>query len=54
MQDLTRLFHYNGARGNQGIEHKRTPPKTPNMNVHIESFHRLLEDACLSSCPFKT
>ncbi|MFC7061683.1 integrase core domain-containing protein [Halobacillus seohaensis] len=26
------------------MEHERIPPKTPNANAHIESFHRLLED----------
>ncbi|MFS0646623.1 transposase [Siminovitchia sp. 179-K 8D1 HS] len=31
-----------------GMEHERIPPKTPNMNAHIESFHRILEDDCLS------
>ncbi|MDM5186288.1 IS3 family transposase [Bacillus sp. DX4.1] len=29
------------------IEHERIPPRTPNMNAHIESFHRLLEYECL-------
>ncbi len=37
-----------------GLEHERIPPRTPNMNVHIESFHRLLEDGCLSSEEFNT
>jgi len=37
-----------------GVEHERIPPKTPNMNAHIESFHRLLEDDCLSSEEFDT
>lgn len=31
-----------------GCEHERIPPKTPNKNAHIESFHRILEDDCLS------
>ena len=35
-----------------GLEHERIPPRTPNMNAHIESFHRLLEDGCLSSEEF--
>lgn len=26
-----------------GVEHERIPPKTPNKNAHIESFHALLE-----------
>lgn len=36
------------------IEHERIPPRTPNMNAHIESFHRLLEDDCLSRHEFET
>lgn len=35
------------------IEHERIPPKTPNMNAHIEAFHRLLEDECLSRHDFE-
>lgn len=27
----------------QGIDHERIPPKTPNKNAHIESFHSLLQ-----------
>ncbi|MGG2093438.1 integrase core domain-containing protein [Bacillus sp. S13(2024)] len=36
------------------IEHERIPPKTPNMNAHINSFHRLLEYECLKRCMFQT
>lgn len=36
------------------LEHERIPPKTPNMNAHIESFHRILEDDCLSRWDFET
>ena len=36
------------------VEHERIPPKTPNMNAHIESFHRILEDECLSRYQFDT
>ena len=36
------------------MEHERIPPKTPNMNAHIESFHRILEDDCLSRLQFET
>ncbi len=35
------------------LEHERIPFKTPNKNAHIESFHRLLEDECLSRYEFK-
>ncbi|MDP9729354.1 transposase (plasmid) [Alicyclobacillus sp. TC] len=34
--------------------HERIPPKSPNMNAHIESFHRLLEDDCLSRYEFES
>ncbi|MCF8568628.1 IS3 family transposase [Alicyclobacillus tolerans] len=36
------------------LEHERIPPRTPNMNAHIESFHRLLEDDCLSRHEFES
>jgi putative transposase len=36
------------------IEHERIPPKTPNMNAHIESFHRLLEYECLRRFSFES
>jgi putative transposase len=35
-----------------GIEHERIPCRTPNLNAHIESFHRILEDECLGRCEF--
>jgi putative transposase len=35
------------------LEHERIPFKTPNKNAHIEAFHRLLEDECLSRYEFK-
>lgn len=38
----------------QEMEHERIPPKTPNMNAHIESFHRIMEDDCLSDHELKT
>ncbi|TDT51971.1 transposase InsO family protein [Fonticella tunisiensis] len=37
-----------------GIEHERIPYKTPNMNAHIEAYHRILEDECLSINVFKS
>ena len=36
------------------LEHERTPVKTPNKNVHIEFFHRLLEDECMVVNDFNT
>lgn len=29
------------------VDHERIPPKTPNKNAHIESFHSLLDRECL-------
>ncbi|WCK52538.1 IS3 family transposase [Aneurinibacillus sp. Ricciae_BoGa-3] len=37
-----------------GVIHERIPPRTPNMNAHIESFHRILEDNCLSRHEFQS
>ncbi|TQR40449.1 IS3 family transposase [Paenibacillus popilliae] len=37
-----------------GMEHERIPPRTPNMNAHIESFHRILQDDCFSRYEFQT
>lgn len=36
-----------------GVEHERIPTRTPNKNAHIEAFHRLLEDECLSRYEFE-
>jgi hypothetical protein len=36
------------------LEHERIPPKTPNKNAHIESFHAVLEDECLRRSEFAT
>lgn len=36
------------------IEHERIPCRTPNKNAHIESFHSILEDDCLSRYEFQT
>lgn len=35
-----------------GIEHERIPYKSPNLNAHIESYHSILEDECLSRHSF--
>jgi putative transposase len=35
------------------MEHERIPCKTPNMNAHIESFHRIMEDECMSRFEFE-
>lgn len=36
------------------MEHERIPCKTPNMNAHIESFHRIMEDECMARWEFET
>jgi putative transposase len=36
------------------VEHERIPPKTLNKNAHIESFHSVLEDECLSRYEFES
>lgn len=35
------------------IEHERIPVHSPNYDAHIESYHRYLEDECLSGRLFK-
>lgn len=37
-----------------GIIHERIPPKTPNKNAHIESFHAILEDECYRRYEFES
>jgi len=37
-----------------GIEHERIPFKTPNKNAHIESFHCIFEEECLSRYEFSS
>jgi putative transposase len=34
--------------------HERIPPKTPNKNAHIESFHSILEAECYQRYEFET
>ncbi len=33
--------------------HERIPPKTPNKNAHIESFHTILESECYQRHEFE-
>ena len=37
-----------------GVEHERIPPKTPNKNAHIESFHSVLQKDRLDRNEFAT
>lgn len=36
------------------VEHERIPPKTPNLNAHIEAFHSILERDCYSKHEFES
>jgi len=36
------------------IKHERIPFKSPNLNAHIEAYHSILEDECLSRYEFNT
>jgi putative transposase len=38
----------------ENLVHERIPPKTPNMNAYIESFHSTLERDLLSKVTFDT
>ncbi|MFX4301500.1 transposase [Alicyclobacillus tolerans] len=52
-QFVSHLFESECERWN--FLHERIPPKMPNMmNAYIESYHRLLEDECLSMYEFET
>ncbi|MED0895708.1 DDE-type integrase/transposase/recombinase [Aneurinibacillus migulanus] len=44
--------HFTQACEALGIVHERISPRTPNMNAHIEAFHRILEDECLARYEF--
>jgi len=37
-----------------GVKHQRIPVKTPNMNVHIESFRSILERDCYNINEFES
>ncbi|WP_338044691.1 IS3 family transposase [Paenibacillus periandrae] len=37
-----------------GVIHERIPPRTPNKNAHIESFHSILEAECYGRHEFET
>ncbi|MEI7025908.1 integrase core domain-containing protein [Paenibacillus sp. y28] len=34
--------------------HERIPPKTPNKNAHIESYHSIIEQECYQRHEFET
>lgn len=39
---------------NENIIHERIPVHSPNYNAHIESYHRYLQDECLTGRMFST
>lgn len=45
---------FESACENLLVEHERIPPKTPNKNAHIESFHAILERERLTKQEFST
>ena len=47
-------FHFQNTCLELQIEHERIPYATPNKNAHIEAFHRILEDECLSKYEFES
>lgn len=36
------------------VEHERIPPKTPNLNAHIESFHSIIDRDCYAKNEFNS
>lgn len=46
--------HFEEFLVNQGVEHERIPPKSPNLNAYIESFHSVLERECYQLNEFIT
>lgn len=53
-QFLSHAFGDMCADPNRPIEHERIPPKTPNMNAYIESFHSILERDVYAKMHFET
>lgn len=51
-QFISNLFE--GTCEKFGIIHERIPPKTPNKNAHIESFHSIVEQECYQRNEFDT
>ncbi|WP_162241875.1 integrase core domain-containing protein [Paenibacillus sp. Leaf72] len=46
-QFISKAFHAYCEQA--GVEHERIPPRTPNKNAFIESFHSILERECTSA-----
>ncbi|MNG23758.1 Integrase core domain protein [compost metagenome] len=51
-QFISSLFE--GACSEFALIHERIPPKTPNKNAHIESFHSILESECYQRHEFES
>lgn len=46
--------HFEEFLSDQKVEHERIPPKSPNLNAYIESFHSVLERECFAPNEFVT
>lgn len=46
--------HFEEFLQSQQVEHERIPPKSPNLNAYIESFHSVLERECFEPNEFVT
>ncbi|MFD2413216.1 IS3 family transposase [Paenibacillus rhizoplanae] len=53
-QFLSDVFGELCAETQRPLEHERIPPKTPNMNAYIESFHSILERDLYAKRYFET
>lgn len=53
-QFLSHVFGEMCADETRPLEHERIPPKTPNMNAYIESFHSILERDVYRKMYFET
>jgi len=51
-QFISNLFEE--ARTEYDLIHERIPPRTPNKNAHIESFHSILEAECYQRHEFES
>ncbi|WP_130606954.1 IS3 family transposase [Cohnella abietis] len=53
-QFISKAFGALSADENEPFIHERIPPKSPNMNAYIESFHATLERDVLDKTSFET
>lgn len=53
-QFCSNTFHEFCERHKEQLIHERIPPKSPNLNAYIESFHSVLERECFQRYEFRT